>query len=177
MKIKRINKIQTFHRTLSSALGIIRSHDLVHRPEQRPPPQAESYFLGSGGSLGDGGAGGGGGGGGGVSGGGGEGRLRPGRLARQELLEDGVHLAADHLLVHHSPLHLDKGRSVRGPEAPLSHSVQSVSSLLRHRQVSRGGRGGRLAAGTPLASSLSPGQRSAVAVYPHPVETCVLRLV
>lgn len=48
----------------------------------------------------DGGGGGGAGGGGGVSAssGGGEGRLLHGRLARQKLLEDGVHLAADHVL-------------------------------------------------------------------------------
>lgn len=48
----------------------------------------------------DGGGGSGGGRGGGVSAsrGGGKGRLLHGGLARQKLLEDGVHLAADHLL-------------------------------------------------------------------------------
>lgn len=77
-----------------------RSRDLVHRSEQGPPPQAKSYFLGSGGGLRDGGGGGGDGGGRGVSasGGAGEGRLLHGGLAGQKLLEDGVHLAADHLL-------------------------------------------------------------------------------
>lgn len=44
------------------------------------------------------GGGGGGGGRGSRSGGGGEGRLLHGRLARQELLEDRVHLTADYLL-------------------------------------------------------------------------------
>lgn len=46
----------------------------------------------------DGGGGCGGSGGVSASGGGAEGRLLHGRLARQKLLEDGVHLAADHLL-------------------------------------------------------------------------------
>lgn len=63
-------------------------------------------------------------------------------------------------------------RYVRVARAPSMHCVRRCASLL-HRQVSRGRWGGRLAAGTPLASSLSPGQRSTVAVYPHPVETCV----
>lgn len=54
-------------------------------------------------------------------------------------------------LVHHSPLHLDKGRSVRGPEASLSHSVQSVSSLLRPAgQTARGQAGLIFSATIPL---------------------------
>lgn len=77
----------------------ILSSILVHRSEQRPSSETESYFFGSGGSLRKRGGGGGGGGGRGSSGGrGGDGRLLHGRLARQELLEDGVHLTADHLL-------------------------------------------------------------------------------